>query len=408
MHFCCCCREEKLRALRPSEAAESLALSCVLEGERPLLVLRSSTMEYVITDRAYYHLSMHRGWLSCFCNLCDLCCFFPREVERFLWLSHPITDLSIVLTLHKTAIAFRHGAGHFNLKALHVLKVAASDKPLVVALFRGLSEIAELQARNEIASARVNSAMSVATAAISGASKTAHHGSDSGPQLAARVQGTLKEISSEALSWLDHEANARLLDARVGEILARYLEKPPAVQVVRSPLAALVVKQPAPQVIQLQPAAPHTQIQPAVAAPVVMTQPTQVIQPQPGAAAPGIQVQPAAATPAQAQSVQAAPIQHPVLTVASPRNDGGNQAEVARINKEVERSKALLRNQAGIIKSYLDTLNGEERSKLCEAGVCDDQGSFIKQQALAIHLRDEFKTSQLNKLVEIGAITKNW
>lgn len=58
--------------------------------------------------------------------------------------------------------------------------------------------------------------------------------------------------------------------------------------------------------------------------------------------------------------------------------------------------------------AYFATLDASQKTELCEAGVCDKNGVFIVKQPLNKKTRDEFKISQLNKLVEMNAIVKNY
>jgi hypothetical protein len=58
--------------------------------------------------------------------------------------------------------------------------------------------------------------------------------------------------------------------------------------------------------------------------------------------------------------------------------------------------------------AYFATLDAPQKTELCEAGVCDKNGVFLIQQPLNKKTREEFKVSQLNKLVEMNAIVKNF
>jgi hypothetical protein len=59
-------------------------------------------------------------------------------------------------------------------------------------------------------------------------------------------------------------------------------------------------------------------------------------------------------------------------------------------------------------KTFYDTLDEAQKTELVEAGVCDKNGLFLAQQALNKKTREEFKSSQLNKLAELNVITKNF
>ena len=65
-------------------------------------------------------------------------------------------------------------------------------------------------------------------------------------------------------------------------------------------------------------------------------------------------------------------------------------------------------NKRQAFKSFFSELDDAQKNELVDADVCDKNGNFIKQQSLTRASRDEFKGSQLNKLVELNAIVKNW
>ena len=106
----------------------------------------------------------------------------------------------------------------------------------------------------------------------------------------------------------------------------------------------------------------------------------------------------------------AASVSTPIAVVASPRPFlAAVQVDVqepAPSPLKVDLSDPAQQRQA--FKAFFDSLNSEEQSELADTGVCDLEGTFIKQQTLTRRSRDDFKTSQLNKLVQLKAIVKNW
>ena len=57
---------------------------------------------------------------------------------------------------------------------------------------------------------------------------------------------------------------------------------------------------------------------------------------------------------------------------------------------------------------FFNSLKPDQQNELYESGVCETKGKFLAKKSLSRATRDEFKASQLNALVDLGAIVKNW
>jgi len=75
-------------------------------------------------------------------------------------------------------------------------------------------------------------------------------------------------------------------------------------------------------------------------------------------------------------------------------------------NDDAPQGSPPIKKQA--FKAFFSELDAAQKNELVDAEICDKNGNFNKQQSLTRASRDEFKGSQLNKLVELHAIVKNW